>query len=82
MSEVTLKAIAGLIHEEIEPLKAEISAVHSTVDNHTTMLDVIAKNTANWQTEMAVMRGRMDRYETVIKQMALKLNLDIEPLLH
>ena len=68
--------------DELAVVSAKLDEVKATVDNHTTMLDSIIKNTANWQTEMVVMRGRMERYESALRAIGDKLNLDISPFLH
>lgn len=86
MPEITLEAIANLLHHELDvqlaPIKSELLAIRQTVDGHTTTIDTIVKNTANWQVEMTVMRDKMERYEKAIKILAEKLNVDVESILH
>lgn len=86
MSAVTLEAIDKLLEskfeEKLEPVNTKLDALIEIVSGHTVTLDAIVKQTKDWNAEMAVMRQRMERYEKVLKQMARKLNFDIEPLLH
>jgi|GEM_PF-2554023 len=86
MSNVTLEAIDKLLEskfdEKLGPINTKLDALTEIVSGHTATLDAIVKQTKDWNAEMAVMRNRMERYEKALKQMALKLNLDIEPLLY
>ncbi len=83
MSDVTLEAIERLLDLKLdEKFDIKLAPLQRILDEHTLVLDQIVKQTKDWNAEMAVMRNRMERYEKVLKQMALKLNLDIEPLLH
>lgn len=83
MSDVTLEAIERLLDLKLdEKFDIKLAPLQRILDEHTLVLDQIVKQTKDWNAEMAVMRNRMERYEKVLKQMALKLNFDIEPLLH
>ena len=86
MSDVTLEAIDKLLEskfdEKLVSTNTKLDALTEIASGHTATLDAIVKQTKDWNAEMAVMRNRMERYEKVLKQMALKLNFDIDPLLH
>lgn len=83
MSDVTLKAIEQLLDLQLdEKLDIKLAPLQKILDEHTLVLDQIFKQTKDWNAEMAAMRQRMERYENALKQMAHKLNFDIEPLLH
>jgi hypothetical protein len=83
MSDVTLEAIERLLDLKLdEKFDIKLAPLQRILDEHTLVLDQIVKQTKDWNAEMAVMRNRMERYEKFLKQLALKLNLDIEPLLH
>jgi predicted nucleic acid-binding Zn-ribbon protein len=83
MPELTLKAIEQLLDLKLdEKLDVKLAPIKETLDSHTTALDNIAKDVKNWNVEMTVMRSRMDRYESALKTIGEKLNLDVTPLLH
>jgi regulator of replication initiation timing len=73
--------VAGLV-VDFPDIKTELKSIKETLNTHSGILDEILKNTNDWRIEMAVMRDRLDRYERVIKIMAEKLNVDVEPILH
>ena len=68
--------------ESVNDLAARLSTVEGILNQHTTTLDAIVKDTSNWNTEMIVMRERMKRYEDALKLVGQKLNLDLQTLLH
>lgn len=68
--------------DELAVVSSKLDDVKATVDSHTKALDTIIKNTSNWEVEMTVMRGRMERYESALKAIGEKLNLDIASFLH
>lgn len=45
------------------------------------ILDALVKNTSNWQSEMAIMRDKMEKYEKVIKMLVEKLGIEVETIL-
>ena len=77
----TAALVANLV-EDVREIKTDLKAVRTTVDSHTGSLDAIAKDVKDWNQEMTLMRGRMERYEAALKIIGQKLNLDITPLLH
>src|ERR1022692_3602792 len=68
--------------ESINDLAARLTTVEGILNQHTTTLDAIVKDTSNWNTELIVMRERMKRYEDALKLVGQKLNLDLQTLLH
>lgn len=83
MSKLTLEAIEQLLDLKLdEKFDIKLAPLQKTLDEHTLVLDQIVKQTKDWNAEMAVMRNRMEKYEKALKQMAQKLNFDIDPLLH
>jgi hypothetical protein len=70
------------VHSDTQQLRADVASIRTTVDQHTTVLDSILKNTINWEAEMKVMRSRLERHENAFKIVAEKLNVDLSSLLH
>jgi hypothetical protein len=68
--------------EELGAVSTRLTTIEGILNNHTTTLDAIVKDTNNWNTEMVVMRERMKRYEDALKLVGQKLNLDLQALLH
>ena len=68
--------------EELSTVSTRLTAIEGILNQHTTTLDAIVKDTSNWNTEMTVMRERMKRYEDALKLVGQKLNLDLKALLH
>jgi len=68
--------------EELGAVSTRLTTIEGILNNHTTTLDAIVKDTSNWNTEMVVMRERMKRYEDALKLVGQKLNLDLQALLH
>jgi len=73
--------VANLV-ENLREVPANLKTIQATLDSHTSVLDLLAKQTKDWNAEMAVMRNRMDRYEVALKTVGERLNLDLEALLH
>ncbi|MCL5666178.1 MAG: hypothetical protein M1383_00150 [Patescibacteria group bacterium] len=85
MPELTLQNIELLLDNKLEPINTKLAAMEETLashtetlNNHTTALDSIAKDVKSWNTEMAMMRARLDRHDLWFKQVADKLNLKLE----
>src|ERR1035438_3526356 len=68
--------------ESLNELGGRLTTMEGILNQHTTSLDAISKDTSNWNTEMIVMRDRMKRYEDALKLVGQKLNLDLQSLLH
>src|ERR1035438_1458183 len=67
-----LKAIkSGIAHlatqESLNRVSDRLTTIEGILNQHTTTLDAIVKDTSNWSTEMVVMRDRMERYEHALK---------------
>ena len=79
MSEVTLKAIEELLDLKLdEKFDAKLEPIQKILNQHSLSLDLIVKQTADWNAEMAVMRERMRRYEEAMKLLAKKMNLAVD----
>ena len=68
--------------DDLAEIKHDMATMKKTLDQHTTALDTIAKNTADWNAEMEIMRSRLKRHEDALKLVAEKLNLDLTNVLH
>ncbi|MCL5666857.1 MAG: hypothetical protein M1383_03745 [Patescibacteria group bacterium] len=80
--EITLKAIEELLDVKLEEkLDFKLEPLKQTLEQHTIILDQIAKQTKDWNIEMSVMRARMEKYEKAIKLVGEKLNLDLKAIL-
>ena len=75
MPEVTLKGIADLLKEELEPIKTELSEVHKIVDGHTGALFELSKDVKELKEEMIVHNRRFDKNEQAIKFTAEKVGI-------
>ena len=64
--------------EELTALSAKIDSLKDTVDRHTTVLDGIAKDVKDWNTEMIAVRARLDRHDQWFKQISDHLNVKLE----
>jgi glycogen synthase len=81
--DVILTGIANLATQEsLNQVSDRLTTIEGILNQHTTTLDAIVKDTSNWNTEMIVMRERMKRYEDALKLVGQKLNLDLQTLLH
>ena len=68
--------------EELLSVSAKIDQLQDTLDAQGTTLDSLAKQTKDWNVEVTVMRNRMERYESALKVLAAKLDLDVGALLN
>jgi hypothetical protein len=92
------KKLDDKFDEKLKPIRADLSglkadftgirtgmallATSEELSTVSTRLTVIVKDTSNWNTEMTVMRERMNRYEDALKLVGEMLNLDLQTLLH
>lgn len=58
--------------ENITELKTEIKDIKETLNAHTLALDALVKQTKDWNTEMAVVRGRLDKHDSWFKILSEK----------
>ena len=73
------KAIKNLAtREEIEEVKVEMSAIKEVLNTHTSALDQLVKQTRDWNTEMVMVRARLDRHDQWFKQLAEKINIKLD----
>lgn len=75
MSEVTLKAIADLLHKELEPINTRLGAIEETVSGHTGALVEIAKDVRDLKDGMIVANRRFDKHEEALKFTAEKVGI-------
>jgi hypothetical protein len=68
--------------DDLAKIKSELATIKDTLHTHGSMLDTIVKSTADWNTEMTVMRSRMERYEFALKTVGEKLNIDLSAFFH
>ena len=64
-------------NEQITELSTKIEAVQETLTTHGGLLDAVAKNTQDWNTELVAVRARLDRHDQWFKQVSEKLNLKL-----
>ncbi len=85
MPELSLENIEKLLDNKLEPVNTKLAAIEEIVsghteilDKHTDILDSIAKDVKNWNTEMTMVRARLDRHDIWFKQVSEKLDLKLE----
>ncbi|MBL8029750.1 MAG: hypothetical protein JNN11_00700 [Candidatus Doudnabacteria bacterium] len=83
VSKKDLQNLAGkgdlaLLREDIEEIKVQNSAIVETLNVHTNVLDQLVKQTKDWNTEMVMVRARLDRHDQWFKQMAEKINIKLD----
>jgi ABC-type transporter Mla subunit MlaD len=64
-------------NDQITELTTKIEAVQETLATHGGLLDAVAKNTQDWNTELVAVRARLDRHDQWFKQVSEKLNLKL-----
>lgn len=64
--------------EELKQLQSTINTLRVTVDQHTSVLDGIAKDVKDWNTEIVAVRARLDRHDQWFKQLADHLNVKLQ----
>ena len=64
-------------NEQIAELSTKVEAVQETLVSHSGLLDAVAKNTQDWNTELIVLRTRLDRHDQWFRQVSEKLNLKL-----
>ncbi len=85
MSNITLEGIAGVIREELKPIKETLSeqgailAEHTkTLNTHSTALTQLLTKKKNKDEEKLVSAERFDRLENWARQVGLKLGIKLE----
>ena len=92
MAEVSLEGIERLLDSKLEPIKIQLNAVEEmvsdhteaigkiveTLDGHTAVLEAIAKNTHDWNTELIAVRARLDRHDQWFKKLSDHLNVRLD----
>ena len=63
--------------EQLTELSTKIEAVQETLASHGELLDAVAKNTQDWNTELMAVRARLDRHDQWFKKVSEKLNLKL-----
>jgi len=73
------KAINNLAtRADVEEIKSEMSAIKEVLALHTNALDQVVKQTKDWNTEMVMVRARLDRHDQWFKKLAEKVNVKLE----
>jgi paraquat-inducible protein B len=72
-----LKVVVGL-DANMPEVEGTLAHIQTTVDQHTTTLDGIAKNISNLSTEKAALNLRLERYDKFMKVVAEKLDLNLD----
>jgi len=78
MSNITLEGIATLLEQELKPLKTDIADIKKTQNQHTTMLDGLAKDVKTLLDEKTITTHRFERLENWAQQVGLKLGIKLE----
>ena len=78
MSNVTLEGIANLLKEELKPINIKLAAIEETVNNHTTVLDGLAKDVKKLLDDKTVSAARFDRLEHWAQLVGQKLDIKLE----
>ena len=78
MSNVTLEGIANLLKEELKPININLAAIEETVNNHTTVLDGLAKDVKKLLDDKTVSAARFDRLEHWAQLVGQKLDIKLE----
>jgi hypothetical protein len=66
MSEVTLEAIAGLLKEELDPIKIDLVEVKQTVTQHSSALFELSKDVKELKEEVILNNRKFDKHEQAI----------------
>lgn len=64
--------------EELQKVSATVDDIVRILDRQTTVLDGIAKDVKDWNTEMVMVRARLDRHDQWFKQMAEHINIKLQ----
>jgi hypothetical protein len=73
------KAINNLAtRADIEEIKSETAAIKEVLASQTNALDQVVKQTKDWNTEMVMVRARLDRHDQWFKKLAEKVNVKLE----
>ena len=79
--DITIEQLEQVLDSWLEPINTRLDTIEQIFASHTATLDVIVKQTKDWNAQMAAMRNRMERYEGALKVVANKLNVDLGSLL-
>lgn len=82
MSEITLEGVAAVIREELklelDPISSRLDNVENTLNQHTDLLDSIAKDVKILLDDRIITTHRIERMEKVVKELALKAGLKLD----
>jgi hypothetical protein len=79
MSEVTLEAIEHLLDLKLEEkLESKLEPIKQTLENHTTLLDGIAKDVKLLKDEKIITTNRLDNLETWGQKVGKKVEIGLE----
>lgn len=68
---------ASLVTDMMD-VKKQIKEIRLTLDSHTNALDQLVKQTKDWNTEMVMVRARLDRHDQWFKQIAEKVDVKLK----
>ncbi len=63
---------------DMEEMKNEVKEIKQTLNCHTNTLDQLVKQTKDWNTEMVMVRARLDRHDQWFKKIAERVNVTLE----
>jgi hypothetical protein len=63
--------------EDLDTISQSMAEIRHTLDSHTAVLDGIARDVKDWNTEIMAVRARLDRHDQWFKQVADHLNLKL-----
>lgn len=87
MTKVTLEAIENLLDLKLEEklekkldekLDQKLKPIHETLNQHSVLLDTIARSVKNLEEEMVVSNSRVDRLENWGVKVGNKVNIKLE----
>ena len=79
MPEITLKAIEQLLDAKLdEKLDAKLAPIQKTLNQHTTMLDGLAKDVKTLLDEKTITVHRFERLEHWAQQVGQKLGIKLD----
>ncbi len=68
--------------DDLNELDTKLNDIKHVQNSHTNALDAVVKQTKDWNAEMTVMRQKMEKYESALKLMAEKTQVNISSLLN
>lgn len=79
MSDVTLKAIEGLLDGKLSPINTKLQAIEEVLAQHTAALEVLLTEKKKRDDNKAVGDHRVEYLESWAKQVSQKLGIEFRP---